>query len=178
MADILATLSTSISITSWPFLQFLEALQLRRLHRHQCLLGSSSAEEGCTDTNAYWKLFSWGRLHRHQCLLEALQLRKAAQTPMLTGSSSAEKAADTIAYWKWTVQSLWWISFSKFHCRHDMMKWHVVCVGFPQWSWFYSKLQHIVLASNDMSLKFLLERKKKRKGYEYNYSHEYNYNWI
>ena len=31
--------------------------------------GSSSAEEGCTDTNAYW---------------EALLLRKAAQTPMLT----------------------------------------------------------------------------------------------
>ena len=32
--------------------------------------GSSSAEEGYTDTNAYWK---------------ALLLRKAAQTPMLTG---------------------------------------------------------------------------------------------
>ena len=34
--------------------------------------GSLSAEEGCTDTNAYW---------------EALLLRKAAQTPMLTGKN-------------------------------------------------------------------------------------------
>ena len=72
-----------------------------RLHRHQWLLGCSSAGEGCTDTNAYWdalllrkaaqtpmligKLFFWGRLHRHQCLL---------------GSSSAgEGYTDTSAYW-------------------------------------------------------------------------------
>ena len=73
-----------------------------RLHRHQCLLESSSAEEGCTGTNVYWeapllrkaaqapmltgKLLCWGRLHRHQCLL---------------GSSSAEEGCtDTNAYWK------------------------------------------------------------------------------
>ena len=47
--------------------------------------GSSSAEEGCTDTNAYW-----ARLHRYQCLLG-----KAAQTPMLT----REGCIDTNAYW-------------------------------------------------------------------------------
>ena len=56
------------------------------MHRHQCLLGSSSAEEGCTDTNVYW---------------EALLLRKDAQTPMLTGKLSAEEGCtDTNAYWE------------------------------------------------------------------------------
>ena len=44
-----------------------------RLDRHQCLLGSSSAEEGWTDTNAYW---------------EAPLLRKARQTPMFTWKHS------------------------------------------------------------------------------------------
>ncbi len=38
---------------------------------------SSSAEEGWTDTNAYW---------------EALLLRKVGQTPMLTGSSFGEES--------------------------------------------------------------------------------------
>ena len=45
--------------------------------------GSSATEEGCTDTNAYWKthwVSSWLLL----LLLEALLLRKAAQTLMLT----------------------------------------------------------------------------------------------
>ena len=50
------------------------------------LTGSSSAEEGCTDTNAYWK---------------TLLMRKAAQTPMLTGSSSVEEGCtDTNTYKK------------------------------------------------------------------------------
>ena len=65
MANSFATLSRSGS--SRPLLLFMEALLLRkaaqtpmhteklfyrgRLHRHQYLLGSSSTEEGCTDTN-------------------------------------------------------------------------------------------------------------------------------
>ena len=56
MADSFATPSRSISSRS--SLPFLEAL---------------SAEEGWTDTNAYW---------------EALLLRKAGQTSMLTGKHS------------------------------------------------------------------------------------------
>ena len=108
-----------------------------RLHRYQCLLevtlnpftlenggtpgGSSSAGEGCTDTNAYWKSLLIPSLLRMEALLEeALLLRKAAQTPMLTGShseslhswewrhswrklSAEEGCTDTNAYWK----SLW-----------------------------------------------------------------------
>ena len=77
-----------------------------RLHRHQCLLGSSSSGEGSTNTNAYreallqgkaaqtpmptGKLFCWGRLHRHQC-----QLRS---------SSAGEGSTDTNAYWEVLLQ--------------------------------------------------------------------------
>ena len=76
-----------------------------RPHRYQCLLevtlnpftlenggtpgGSSSAGEGCTDTNAYWKSLLIPSLLRMEALLEeALLLGKAAQIPMLTGSHS------------------------------------------------------------------------------------------
>ena len=67
--------------------QWLTHTQLRQEASHPGLplVASSSTEEGCTDTNAYW-----GRLHRYQCLLG-----KAAQTPMLTG----EGCTDTNAYW-------------------------------------------------------------------------------
>ena len=93
----------------------LGALCWGRLDRRQCLLGSSSAEKGWTDTNAYWEL-------RHQCLPGALLLRKAGQTPMLLGalcwgrldrrqcllgSSSAEECwTDTNAYWELRHQCL------------------------------------------------------------------------
>ena len=65
------------------------------------LTGKLSAEEGCTDTNAYWEALLLRRLLRYQRLLgsssaeegctdtnaywEALLLRKAGLTPMLTG---------------------------------------------------------------------------------------------
>ena len=89
--------------------------------RQQCLLGSYSAAEGWTDTNAYWEallqskagqismltgnshtnayqeLFCWGRMERHQCLLGAFLLRKAGQTP---SSSTEEGWTDTNAYWE------------------------------------------------------------------------------
>ena len=71
----------------------------------QCILGSSSAEEGWTDNNANWEAFllrkvgltpsssteeGWTYANaywelRHQCLAGALLLRKAGHTPMLTG---------------------------------------------------------------------------------------------
>ena len=52
-----------------------------RLDRYQCLLGSSSAEEGWTDTNAHW---------------DALLLRMAGQAP---SSSTTEGWTDTNAHW-------------------------------------------------------------------------------
>ena len=100
MADSFPTASRSLS--SRPLLQFLEAYLLRKAAQTPMLTGSSLLEEGCTDTNAYWKLLclrkaaqtamltgsssAWGRLHRQQCLLEALLLE--------------EGCTDTNAYWK------------------------------------------------------------------------------
>ena len=86
-----------------------EAPLLRKAGQTPMLTGSS-------DTNAYQELFCWGRLDRHQCYWElcaeegwtdanahweAPLLRKAGQTPMLTGSSSPEEGwTDTNAYWE------------------------------------------------------------------------------
>ena len=57
---------------------------LRKAAQTPMLTGKLFSEEGCTDTNAYWK---------------ASVLRKAAQTPMLTGKLFSEGCTDTNAYW-------------------------------------------------------------------------------
>ena len=82
-----------------------EASLLGKAGPMQCILGSSSAEEGWTNNNANWEGLllrktgqtpssstEEGRTYanaywelRHQCLPEALLLRKAGPTPMLTG---------------------------------------------------------------------------------------------
>ena len=87
----------------WEALLLTKAAQTQtpRLHRHQCLLGSSSAEEGWTDTNAYWEALLLRRLHRHQCLLGS----SSCYTDTKLGSSSAEEGyTDTNSYWKLSAE--------------------------------------------------------------------------